>query len=398
MKKIIVLIGVAMFLTMPLTAMAKISGDCSNCHTMHNSKAGANMALDDAGVLTDIPNPVLLIGSCVGCHASGGVLNTISFSGSDVPQVFHTNAVDLAGGNFAYIDGTKGGAADDRKGHNVIDILAADGLLTYPPGMGQGATSALMHDEDAVPAATFTCAGNDGCHGVRNQLAAEAIAVPETPAVKLQGMSAMTGAHHYNIDGQIDGIVVGADADEVYNSYRFLKGVYGLEAADWMNTDVSNHNEYYGTNGSPFTDNNCNQCHEGGSNASLTSSMTTPSNSISGFCSTCHGTFHEDTDAAGSFIRHPTDLTLPSTGEYAAYTTYNLTAPVARQTVPAAASSTVTPGTDLVMCLSCHVAHGSDYAGMLRFDYTTMVAGGVTNIDTGCFACHSTKDTGTPMP
>ncbi len=52
-------------------------------------------------------------------------------------------------------------------------------------------------------------------------------------------------------------------------------------------------------------------------------------------------------------------------------------------------------GHDLVMCLSCHVAHGSDNAGMLRFDYADMVAGGGTNT-TGCFACHTTKDTGTP--
>jgi len=41
------------------------------------------------------------------------------------------------------------------------------------------------------------------------------------------------------------------------------------------------------------------------------------------------------------------------------------------------------------MCLSCHVAHGSPYADMLRWDYGTMVAGGGGS--GGCFTCHTQK-------
>ncbi|MEJ2032933.1 MAG: cytochrome c3 family protein, partial [Deltaproteobacteria bacterium] len=77
-------------------------------------------------------------------------------------------------------------------------------------------------------------------------------------------------------------------------------------------------------------------------------------------------------------------------GELAAYTTYNITAPVARPNVPSQASSAVTPGTDVVMCLSCHMAHASPYDSLLRFDYTKMVAGR-GNGGTGCLVCHSAK-------
>ncbi|MBU4209516.1 MAG: hypothetical protein KKD12_07595 [Proteobacteria bacterium] len=70
-------------------------------------------------------------------------------------------------------------------------------------------------------------------------------------------------------------------------------------------------------------------------------------------------------------------------------------APVARvniTTVNEAANATVTPGTDVVMCLSCHGAHATAYADILRWDYTGMVTGGSSNT-TGCFVCHTTKDT-----
>ena len=126
-----------------------------------------------------------------------------------------------------------------------------------------------------------------------------------------------------------------------------------------------------------------------------------------GMCTTCHGYFHAaggtgaDADltnngVSGAFLRHPSDYVIPSTGEYSAYTTYDPTAPVARPTVVSSASATVQPGTDLVMCLTCHAAHGTAYDYMLRFDYTTMTAGFYGDIPTaqaagGCLACHTTK-------
>ena len=252
MKKLIVLAAVAM-LALPAAALAKINGECSDCHTMHNSKAGAPMAQLSTGGPSLTPFPVLLISDCVGCHASGGADAIADFNGSPVPQVYHTDTTDLAGGNFAYIDGTKG-VASDRNGHNVVDILSADATLTGPPGMGRGATMTSMHTGSAaVPDTSFTCAGNDGCHGIRNRLTAGQNIDGNGTNVKLQGLSAMTGAHHYNVDGQIDGTVAGADATTIANSFRFLHGLYGTEDVDWQNTvSSSDHNDYFGVNGSPF--------------------------------------------------------------------------------------------------------------------------------------------------
>ena len=76
-------------------------------------------------------------------------------------------------------------------------------------------------------------------------------------------------------------------------------------------------------------------------------------------------------------------------------TSYNPVSPVARPGGFAWASGTpsgeVAPGTDMVMCLSCHRPHGSRYADLLRWDYSAMDAGGGGS-DVGCFYCHTTKN------
>jgi len=89
---------------------------------------------------------------------------------------------------------------------------------------------------------------------------------------------------------------------------------------------------------------------------------------------------------------------IPASGEYSFIsTTYNADVPVARTAAVlsgyTSATDTVTPGSDMVMCLSCHVAHGSPYDDMLRWDYSGMIAGSGSDTD-GCFACHTNKDTG----
>ena len=118
-----------------------------------------------------------------------------------------------------------------------------------------------------------------------------------------------------------------------------------------------------------------------------------PGNTISGFCGTCHGLFHAVDEIGGTtspFIRHPTDIVIKDSGEYQYYTTYSVEAPVGRTTVPDSMSDTVTPGTDVVTCLSCHAAHASNYPDMLKWDYDEMIAGGGNT--GGCFTCHTTKD------
>jgi hypothetical protein len=341
-----------------------ISGVCSSCHTMHNSQNNAPEATFGAAGQPwkgTGPFDALTKGDCLGCHGMG-TTKTVTIGSSVIPQVYHTDATgDLAGGNFAYILGTKGSGAADSKGHNVVDLGNPESTLTEPPG----------HHSPSNIGVNVTCSGIKGCHGRR-----------ATGVV-------MSGAHHQNVDGKLD------TADEVYNSYRFLMGVKGFEnngSKPWENFDANNHNEYFGaTTPMTFGGANCNICHQG-------SGIYPANGTISGFCGTCHREFHVvegiGGDTISPFTRHPTDVLLPGTGEYAGYNgagnPYSVEAPVARTTVPDSIGNTVIPGTDVVMCLSCHMAHASDYPDMLRWDYDTMIAGGGGS--GGCFTCHTTKD------
>jgi hypothetical protein len=284
----------------------------------------------------------------------------------------------LAGGNFGYITGLAGSGAADNKGHNIARLTGTDDVLYGPPG---GIKQFYHDDGGTVNTDSLTCAGTNGCHGSRYRYG-----VPSDT----EGIS---GSHHNNEGGQL------TTADEPANSYRFLMGVKGFESVDWQeNASAGNHNEYLALPAPVQLG-----CGGGGAlSCHGTGGVQPPNGTMSQFCATCHGNFHTletsssdgiGTVATSPFIRHPTDLSLPATGEYAGYTMYKIDVPVARLTVPTASSSNVTPGSDAVMCLSCHLSHASDYPSMLRWDYAAMIAGnGGSASDTGCFACHTTKD------
>ncbi|MBE0426573.1 MAG: hypothetical protein IBX72_07985 [Nitrospirae bacterium] len=355
---------------------AKITGNCANCHTMHASQSGISEGIAFGG--SSLPQPALLRGDCIGCHGQG-TSKIVSIGGSDIPQVYHTDpSGDLAGGNFAYIIGAKGSGASDSKGHNIIELNNQDDFLNGPPGPIN-----LYFHEQVVLDTNLTCAGENGCHGKR---------IPWSGS----GIPSLKGAHHLNTDGKCE-----TDVDTVAGSYRFIMGVKGLENTGpykWQNHDTNNHNEYFGTTSPLDNPDGCSDCH--GSNGVYSSN-----GSISAFCGTCHGNFHALTGGSGGgtsdgigiggsttspFKRHPTDIVLKGTGEYASYTTYSVESPVARQSpVPDNASSVVQPGIDVVMCLSCHGAHATDYPDILKWDYSTMVAGGGGS--GGCFTCHTQK-------
>lgn len=368
---LIVITVLIIYFTFQHSANASITGPCVDCHTMHNSQNGTSMNFDSSPT----PNEILLRADCLGCHAKGIAQNIDPITGA--PQVLHTDTTDLAGGNFAYILGTKGSGASDAKGHNVVEFNNLDDDLDGPPG-GKSYSGLFGHDT-MVTDSNLTCSGENGCHGLRG-------------AGKGSGLPSLKGAHHQDVEGKCD------TASETYNSYRFLRGVKGFENTGWLNSSANSHNEYFGAT-SP-ADLRCSSpqtCHTFADGTILV-----PTNTISTYCGTCHGNFHTigiPTDPAygiggninSPFIRHPTDVILPVSGEYSAYNSYSIEAPVARTSVPDTPSSTVNPGTDVVMCLSCHSAHGTDYPDILRWDYSGMIAGS-SGASGGCFICHTKKN------
>ena len=94
---------------------AKVTGRCDNCHTMHNSQNGADVASS--------PSRFLLKGGCMGCHSHASETQTYNLGTSTVPVVNYTGgepATYLAGGNFYWVQTEGGTDMSDAKGHNVF--------------------------------------------------------------------------------------------------------------------------------------------------------------------------------------------------------------------------------------------------------------------------------------
>jgi hypothetical protein len=138
--------------------------------------------------------------------------------GPDIaPQVMHSGANHLAGGNFGYITGLAGSGADDSKGHNIAALTGTDDMLHGPPG--------FIHSDYFVNTETLSCASwRAGCHGVRRATDTDTYGI------------GIAGTHHKNVNGQLN------DATWPYESYRFLHQVKGLESSDWQeNATAENH-------------------------------------------------------------------------------------------------------------------------------------------------------------
>ena len=337
-----------------LPSEAAVTGNCSDCHTMHNSQNGAPMQILAPGESDTGPKGLLLRSTCLGCHGQGTSRN-LQGPHNNIPQVLHSSAADLAGGNFAYITGLKTRTSGDSNavGHNVSDLGFNETVLTSSPG-----------DEYStnITNTNFTCAGAMGCHGDRTVQ---------------DELMAMKGAHHTDDHilkfGSINESNQGSSTGL---SYRFLKGVKGGEDSLWEAASSSTaHNEY-----------------KGSSSMGAGSGTSPANNTISGLCTECHGYFHGTSsgEVGGQepWLRHPTDVLLPSSGEYISYATYSLTAPVARTSIPNSPSGTVS-SSDVVMCLSCHRAHASPYHKIIRWDYKKWPGNGQTN---GCNVCHTSKN------
>jgi len=337
---------------------AKVSGPCVDCHTMHNSQGGGPMAFVMQGggkVLVVDPNAALLTTDCVGCHQGINDGTTTPFVFSTTAPTYGTTGTEggtntLAGGNFYWVS-----SGNERAGHNVSGITAVDSRhATIPPG-------------GVDLGAQITCAGTYGCHGVSGEA---------------DQTKAMYGAHHWKNHA------VWQDGLTLASSYRFLDGIKGFEDPDYEYQPTStSHNKYYGIDRTLETD--------------------TADGTISSLCARCHGDFHNGSGnlASGSFgsgvwIRHPVDFDMSravSSGEYLSYNKqqgtgnpYSVIAPLATADTTTAVQSSVFVQADdaVVMCLSCHRAHGTPFAAILRWDYRSWPGGGYN----GCSICHTTKD------
>lgn len=322
---------------LPVFSISKIKDgiSCSNCHTMHNSQNSASLT----GALTE----ALLNSSCVGCHTGTNIdpaaSGTPFVSDPSTEPTYGATGTSgnntLAGGNFYWT------TVSHRKGHNVAGIADPDDLYAAiaDGGLGQDVPGTSV---PLAAGAQLTCAGATGCHG--NGSGSE--------------LDSLRPASHHVTDDPTLGT-------SVPNSFRFLTGIKGLEAADWeFVVNETDHNQYKGGAGT---------------------------DTITELCAGCHGDFH--LSGSSPFLRHPTDVDLPDVGsntEYEAYITYKPETPVASSDLSLGVLEDVT-GSDtkrIVTCISCHRAHGTPWDALLRWDYKSWPGGGYD----GCGGCHSTKN------
>ena len=324
---------------------AMVTGECSNCHTMHYSQGGDALAQwGQSG-----PYSALTTNTCVGCHTGMNVHNTGSNTTpyvmtNDAPTygATGTDGNTLAGGSFYWMETT-----DNTTGHNVDGIATDFDML--PPGY-PGASYDSNRPATWPGTQKVACAGTYGCHGTTDTTEAYA---------------AVKGGHH------------GDDS----NYYRMLNGVEGKE---WNTA---------GTTAGKWEFKPTNSAHNQYKAIHRTSETTKDSTTISYLCGQCHGNFHSGTDNLGNnspWLRHPTDVQLPSGGEYSAYTTYSVVAPVGSNTVTDV-FETVNPGTTncIVTCISCHRAHGTKYDKLMRWNYNSTI---LSTALYGCSKCHTSKN------
>lgn len=394
--KIKVLLSIALSLALicsGTSVWAGVSGECSDCHTMHNSQNGTFDQTLEGTSLSDGPSRALTKGDCVGCHTgTNDGTNNIPYvqgSGAVYTSADGSSGNTLAGGSFYFLQ-TKG----DASGHNVYNLdVTADttdaAIGETPPGWDQSVTSSnedlgtIAPTDSDTWSSQLTCAGTYGCHG---------------PHKADDDFEDIAGAHHGD-----DSVINGSSAAK---SYRFLNGIIGYEDSDWEYQPTANaRNAYHGED-------------------RTTVDGPSDTKTISYFCATCHGNFHNgseinyyqnSTDTAvgtNPWLRHPSDYDMANTAtdsEYRNYndggTAYSVEAPVAFDLGTSVDSDTYTlaapfSGTDtaIVTCISCHRAHGSPYADLLRWDYNSdtdsmeAASGATADNNTGCFVCHTTKD------
>ena len=306
---------------------AAVTGVCSNCHTMHNSQGG--VAVDGDG-----PNGALLNNDCLGCHTTAG---TDPLDASGYPFVKLGSATDdncLAGGFFQA--GADTGDDNGNENHDIGATADPAGFSAAESGWYTGATDGLG------------CAGTNGCHG--NQ-------------TDENDMAAISGGHH--------------DPTAYRMLYVGATGVAGDGAADYEELMIS----------TPAT------AVVLGTNANIYSAgVLDPS--ISELCAKCHGDFHnesgttDDCGAASPWIRHPTDISIPTTWAIGAGA-YTPDGDDIKNNPPGYDGAVYAADDKRATCISCHRAHGTENNDLLRWAYSTQSAGGGNTY--GCLGCHDAQ-------
>ncbi|NTV15023.1 MAG: cytochrome c3 family protein [Desulfobulbaceae bacterium] len=269
----------------------------------------------------------LLGDTCYGCHTG---VNVIEPGHLHIPYVMSTVA-----SSPVY------GSTGTEPGHNT---LAAGSFYWVAQGNNLKGHNVNI---PGVLAPTLTCAGATGCHG-------DLSVANETASIYQ--------SHHAASP----------------SSYRILNGIEGLGDQDYeLTVGNDDHNQYKGI--SRQTDSDASDA------------------SISHLCATCHGNFHSVTGNYGvsdPWIRHPVDYDMGQIGgTYLGYGdpdgTYNVATPLGSDIVTTIKTQVFTEASDaIVVCISCHRAHGSPYDYNLRWNYQDWPASGYN----GCGDCHAAKD------
>jgi len=324
---------------------------CADCHTMHNSQNG-NPNFNGKGVQGG-----LLLNTCIGCHTGDNTGSTDA--DTRTPMVLHLSPASppalpynatgtesshdtLAGGDFGWV----AGSGQDLKGHGLIGVTTTG---------------------------TMSCVGttanpNLGCHGDWSR-ATEAAAMSRTHHAVDELSPPSTDPRFKS-------------GDTLPRSYRSLNGIAGYEDPDYERSVVkgtTNHNQYKGD----------------------AANVADPK-TIDSFCLKCHSSasFHTSTGGAFGVSGHVSNYdmgTPPPSGPPYVYGTqgltplgtYNVATPLGSVDVssPKSAVTLSSPvGDAIVVCVSCHRAHGSPYDNSLRWNYYDFPAG-VNGYD-ACGDCH----------
>lgn len=338
MKKNLLTLNIILFTVFVFACptLANVAGQCSNCHTMHYSQNGTSDSYGDDG-----PYAILLINDCVGCHTTPTAAPTDPYANA-TPYVKSTTATGLndsrclAGGFFPH--DTMGTGNNDDNHHGMRNT-------NDPAGMAVGA----FYTQGTTG---LGCAGINGCHGNETDLS---------------DMEAIRGGHHKT---SLTYRMLYVDTDPVEGD-----GADDYEKAIIANTLLV---PAYGTN----------------ANAYCAGEATTDFATISALCAKCHGDFHGagTTNSASEWIRHPTENVIDTTWAIGK-ASYTPTGVDVKENPPGYDNATYDVNEKRVTCLSCHRAHGTQTADLLRWAYTTQLAGQPAGSQTvyGCLGCHDAQ-------